>query len=57
MAVLALTTSLADMRERLGNMVVASNKAGEAITANDLVCMLTDILLITTSPFKIAVGT
>jgi len=28
MAVLALTTSLADMRERLGAMVVASSRAG-----------------------------
>lgn len=36
MAILALTTSLADMRERVGNMVVASNKNGEPITANDL---------------------
>ncbi|GFO48692.1 C-1-tetrahydrofolate synthase, cytoplasmic [Plakobranchus ocellatus] len=36
MAVLALTTSLADMRERLGRMVVASSKAGEPITADDL---------------------
>ncbi|MEJ2749168.1 MAG: formate--tetrahydrofolate ligase, partial [Anaerolineae bacterium] len=36
MAILALTTSLADMRERLGNMVVAQSKAGDAITADDL---------------------
>ncbi|KAI8989649.1 FTHFS-domain-containing protein [Trametes punicea] len=36
MAVLALTTSLADMRERLGNMVVATSKRGEPITADDL---------------------
>jgi formate--tetrahydrofolate ligase len=36
MAVLALTTSLKDMRERLGNMVVASNLAGEPVTAEDL---------------------
>lgn len=36
MAVLALSTSLADMRERLGRMVVASNKSGEPITADDL---------------------
>jgi len=36
MAVLALTTSMADMRLRLGKMVVASNKAGQPITANDL---------------------
>ena len=37
MAILALTTSLQDMRERLGNMVVASSKEGVPITADDLV--------------------
>jgi formyltetrahydrofolate synthetase len=36
MAVLALTTSLSDMRERLGRMVIGTNKAGEAITADDI---------------------
>merc|ERR1719419_1652914 len=36
MAVLALTTSLSDMRERLGRMVVASSKAGDPVTAEDL---------------------
>jgi len=36
MAVLALTTSLTDMRERLGNMVVGMSKAGEPVTADDL---------------------
>ncbi len=36
MAVLALTTDLEDMRERFGRMVVATNKRGEAITAEDL---------------------
>uniref|UniRef100_A0A2K5XIN8 formate--tetrahydrofolate ligase n=1 Tax=Mandrillus leucophaeus TaxID=9568 RepID=A0A2K5XIN8_MANLE len=36
MAVLALTTSLEDMRERLGKMVVASSKKGEPIRAEDL---------------------
>jgi methylenetetrahydrofolate dehydrogenase (NADP+)/methenyltetrahydrofolate cyclohydrolase/formyltetrahydrofolate synthetase len=36
MAVLALTTDLVDMRERLGNMVVATSKRGEAITADDI---------------------
>lgn len=36
MAILALTTSLADMRERLGAMVIGTNRAGEAITAEDL---------------------
>ena len=36
MAILALTTSLADMRDRLGRMVVAVSKRGEAVTAEDL---------------------
>jgi formyltetrahydrofolate synthetase len=36
MAILALTTSLADMRERLGAMVIGTNRAGEAITADDI---------------------
>ena len=36
MAVLALTTSLEDMRDRFGRMVVATNKRGEAVTVEDL---------------------
>jgi formyltetrahydrofolate synthetase len=36
MAVLALTTSLEDMRERFGKMVVATSKQGEAVTVEDL---------------------
>jgi len=36
MAILALTSDLRDMRERLGRMVVASSKAGEPVTADDL---------------------
>ncbi len=36
MAILALTTGLADMRDRLGRMVIGTNKAGDAITADDL---------------------
>lgn len=36
MAVLALATSVEDMRVRLGKMVVASSKRGDAITADDL---------------------
>jgi formyltetrahydrofolate synthetase len=36
MAVLALTTSLEDMRDRFGRMVVATNKKGEAVTVEDL---------------------
>jgi formyltetrahydrofolate synthetase len=33
---MALTTSLKDMRERLGNMVVGMSKAGAPVTADDL---------------------
>ncbi len=36
MAILALTTNLRDMRERLGRMVIGTNRKGEAITAEDL---------------------
>lgn len=36
MAVLALSTSLLDMRERLGAMVIGNSRAGEPITADDL---------------------
>jgi formyltetrahydrofolate synthetase len=36
MAILALTTDLADMRERFGRIVIGTNKAAEAITAEDL---------------------
>ncbi len=36
MAILALTTDLADMRERMGKIVIGTNKAGEAVTAEDL---------------------
>jgi formyltetrahydrofolate synthetase len=36
MAVLALTTSLKDMRERLGKMVIGLSKSGEAISAEDM---------------------
>jgi len=36
MAILALTTDLADMRERLGRIVIGTNKKGEAVTAEDL---------------------
>jgi len=36
MAILALTTGLKDMRERFGRMVVALNKAGDPVTAEDL---------------------
>lgn len=36
MAVLALATSLRDLRERLGKMVVGTSKAGDPVTADDL---------------------
>lgn len=36
MAILALTTGISDMRDRLGAMVLATNKRGEAVTAEDL---------------------
>ncbi len=36
MAILALTTGLADMRERLGRIVIGTSKAGEPVTADDL---------------------
>jgi methylenetetrahydrofolate dehydrogenase (NADP+)/methenyltetrahydrofolate cyclohydrolase/formyltetrahydrofolate synthetase len=36
MAILALTTGLKDMREKIGRVVVGTNRAGEAITAEDL---------------------
>ena len=36
MAILALATDLADMRDRLGRMVIGSNHAGEPITADDI---------------------
>jgi methylenetetrahydrofolate dehydrogenase (NADP+) / methenyltetrahydrofolate cyclohydrolase / formyltetrahydrofolate synthetase len=36
MAILALTTDLSDMRERLGRMVVGASRAGTPVTADDL---------------------
>ncbi len=36
MAILALTTDLKDMRDRMGRIVIGTNKAGEAVTAEDL---------------------
>jgi formyltetrahydrofolate synthetase len=36
MAILALTTDLADMRARFGKIVIGTNRRGEAITAEDL---------------------
>ncbi|ODQ66465.1 C1-THFS protein [Nadsonia fulvescens var. elongata DSM 6958] len=36
MAILALSNSLEDMRERLGNMVVASSRSGQPVTCDDI---------------------
>ncbi len=36
MAILALTTDMADMREKLGAIVIGTNRAGGAVTAEDL---------------------
>ena len=36
MAILALTSDLSDLRERLGRIVIGTSKAGEAVTAEDL---------------------
>jgi methylenetetrahydrofolate dehydrogenase (NADP+) / methenyltetrahydrofolate cyclohydrolase / formyltetrahydrofolate synthetase len=36
MAILALTTDLEDMRERMGKIVIGTSRTGEAITAEDL---------------------
>lgn len=36
MAILALTTSLQDMRERLGRIVIGMSRGGEPVTADDL---------------------
>lgn len=40
MAILALSTSVDDMKQRLGNIVVAFNKNGEPLTAEDFVSIL-----------------
>ncbi len=36
MAILALTTSLADMRKKLGNIVIGMSRSGQPVTADDL---------------------
>ncbi|KAF2005968.1 FTHFS-domain-containing protein [Amniculicola lignicola CBS 123094] len=36
MAILALSNNLSDMRERLGRMVVASSRAGDPVTCDDI---------------------
>lgn len=38
MAVLALSKDLADMRQRLGRMVIGSSRAGDPVTAEDIGC-------------------
>jgi methylenetetrahydrofolate dehydrogenase (NADP+)/methenyltetrahydrofolate cyclohydrolase/formyltetrahydrofolate synthetase len=38
MAVLALSKDLADMRERLGRMVVGTSRSGDPVTAEDVGC-------------------
>ena len=46
MAILALTTSLSDMRKRLGDIVVASNREKKPVTADDLGKQVVILLLI-----------
>ncbi|KAK8872854.1 formate-tetrahydrofolate ligase [Apiospora arundinis] len=36
MAILAMSTDLADMRDRLGRMVIASSRAGDPVTCDDI---------------------
>src|SRR5204862_2370155 len=36
MAILALAVDLADMRERLGRIVIGANRKGEPVTADDI---------------------
>jgi formyltetrahydrofolate synthetase len=38
MAILALTTGLEDLRERIGHVVIGTNRNGEAVTVEDLGC-------------------
>ncbi|MCK4268195.1 MAG: formate--tetrahydrofolate ligase, partial [Actinomycetia bacterium] len=38
MAILAMTTGLQDMRERLGRIIIGTNSKGEPVTAEDLQC-------------------
>lgn len=40
MAILALSTSVEDMKRRLGNIVVGFNKSGEPLTAEDFVSII-----------------
>lgn len=36
MAILALTTSLGDLRDRISKIVIASDKHGQPVTADDI---------------------
>ena len=38
MAIMAMATSLKDLRERLGRIIIGTNNSGEAVTAEDLKC-------------------
>lgn len=38
MAILALTSDMADMKKKLANIVVANDRKGNPVTAEDLVC-------------------
>lgn len=46
MAVLALAKDLTDMKERLSSMVVAMDKAGKPVTADDLVNITFNLCLL-----------
>lgn len=52
MAILALAVSMQDLRDRLGNIVVARSKNGDPVTADDLGCggALTVLMKETLSP-------
>ncbi|RMD40991.1 hypothetical protein DV735_g4129, partial [Chaetothyriales sp. CBS 134920] len=52
MAILALSNSLAEMRERLGSMVIGTSKAGDPVTCDDIGCggALTALLKDTIKP-------
>jgi formyltetrahydrofolate synthetase len=51
MAILALTENFKDFKERVGNIVVAYNKAGEPITVDDL-CVTGGVLVIMKDTLK-----
>lgn len=53
MAILALTTSLGDMRERFARIVIGSDTEGKPVTADDL--GVTDALTVRTSYCGISV--